>query len=145
MTDTTSDATPQSEKPKSETGYLLVVCVLLVVISASLAWLWQVQKSHTDAANRRADAAQQALLQQRQSNPLAELLSKAAQQEQPSRQDIPAQTIQFEGRPTPLYKISATAGMRIGFEPGDLILVGNQPASGLALPATTEPAAPPAR
>jgi len=128
MADTTSE--PRNETPKNEAGYLLVVCILLVVISVALAWLWQMQKKRTEEAQR-------ALVEQQRANPLAQFLSQAGQQQPFAKQDAAPETIQFNGRPTPLYKISTQAVRRIGFDPGDLILVSDQPTS---RPIATSPA-----
>jgi type II secretory pathway pseudopilin PulG len=131
MADTTADTDPKNETPKNEAGYLLVVCILLVVISVALAWLWQMQK-------RRTEEAQRALIEQQRANPLAQFLSQAGQQQPFPKQDAAPETIQFNGHPTPLYKLSAQAGRRIGFEPGDLISVlSDQPTS---RPTATDPA-----
>jgi hypothetical protein len=134
MADTTPDPQVKGEPTKSETGYLLVVCVLLVVISVSLTWLWQTQK-------KRTQAAQQALIEQRKADPFAQFLGKVQEMRPPVIQGGAPETIQFAGHPTPLYKIDPEEGKRLGFEPGDLILVLKPTAQ----PTSTSPPTPEAK
>jgi len=60
------------------------------------------------------------------------------------RDDLPAQTVTWNGQPRTVLSVSAAAGQRLGLRPGDVIVVAPPPATGPAAQPTTQPAAPPA-
>jgi len=58
------------------------------------------------------------------------------------REDLPGETVTWNGRPRTVLRISAAAGKRFGLMPGDVVIVARPPttapASGQSPPATRE-------
>lgn len=129
-----------ADEPKSpgDKIYLVTVLVLLVVIMATLAALWMIERRA-----RRAAAFEAAEFQQRNSRLEGAIRNLVLQQGmgleiKVNRDDLPAQTVQVDGRPKKAFVLSARTGAKLGFEPGDVVIVSTQPASEPASePATT--------
>jgi hypothetical protein len=74
---------------------------------------------------------------------LGQLLSGGPKHSQDfQRQHLPVSQTQFDGKRTTVLHLDGQAGVRLGFEPGDLILVEPQPATA---PAEESPQAAAAR
>ena len=117
-----------------DTRYLAVVGALTVMIIVLLAWLWLHERVALNAARAQLVAARQrsALGMQLQA---ALGRSLAGPQTQPAgpiqREDLPAETVNWNGSPRPVLRLSAEAGQRLGLRPGDAVLVApaTQPAA----------------
>jgi type II secretory pathway pseudopilin PulG len=124
------------QKTPQDKIYTVTVLVLMVVILATLAALWMIERR-----GHRQAAADLVALQQRN-----QLLEKAIQQLviqqglgieiKVNRDDLPMQTVNLDGQTRKVYVLSARTGARLGFEPGDVVTIASQPASSQA---ATEP------
>ncbi len=118
--------THPTPSPQSAGGvkYLATVGVLLVIIIAMLAVLWVRERRGRIAAEVAAARAETAL------NGLKEILGGVltATERGPARpvqrDDLPSREADLDGRRRTLLELGASAGRRLGFRPGDLILVG---------------------
>ena len=50
------------------------------------------------------------------------------------REDLQPERVQFQGRLATVFTVSASAGKRIGFRPGDVVVVGPPPSSAPVAP-----------
>lgn len=116
-------ATNGPTRPQSGAKSLMTVGILLVVIIALLAVLWARERAARITAHRDATAATAKYT--RMQSALGEMLTKRLDgQIQPvQREDLPARQVDLNGRKRTLLDISAAAGQRMGFRPGDLVLV----------------------
>lgn len=133
--------TPRGPNRGSDTRYLIIAGVLLVVIIVSLSVLWVRERRARFEAQCRA--AELKLDNDRLQDVMGKILiSNSARAVRPiRREDLPARTIDIAGTPRRLLQISPEAGGRFGFAPGDLIEVSPESAP----PATqTAPATAPA-
>lgn len=109
-------------RSSSDTGYLLVVGILLVLILASMGILWMRQRQQTRQWRQRAAELRQKLdertmmLQQ-----LAEFESQAVEAVQ--RADLPARDATVDGESRTVLLLSARRGEKLGLRPGDLVQV----------------------
>jgi len=130
---------PGQQEATRDTWYLVAVGGLLVIIVASLAALWLLERNRRVEAERRLvevrneQSLGSALAQMgmRSAAGGAEMLPGAGI----SRSDIAdVRVAELDGRPRNLWVISAGAGRRVGLEPGDLVEVApaprTQPAEG---------------
>ncbi len=116
-----SDTTGAGGSPNP---YLTTVAVLLVSIIAILAVLWQRERRQrlsfeiqAVAESRRAQGAIQALAQQLTLPLPAPVV----------RDELPVQTEIVGGQQRQVLQLGAAAGQSLGFAPGDLIRVSDQP------------------
>jgi hypothetical protein len=124
---------------RQDKTYIVTVMVLMVVILVTLAALWMMERK----ARRQAQAD---LVAARQENGrLKGMLAQMAMAQgmdqgmKVSREDLPTQTVQWDGRPRSVMVLSARTGARFGFMPGDAVVIAAPRASE---PATTSREAP---
>jgi hypothetical protein len=130
MTETDSGA----KSAARDTWYLIAVGGLLIVIVASLAALWLMER------NRRVDAERR-LAEAGQGDPLAAALSQMGGVrrlslpgagpggEIPISELVDVRTVELGGQPRKLWVLSSEAGGRLGLEPGRLYEVADPPAT----------------
>jgi hypothetical protein len=121
--------------------YLMIVGVMLLLIIASLVFLWW--------RERRNARHLQSLLEAARSQPAGqqELLSRLAGMKVTGpdairRNDMPRLEMTVNGETRQVILISAGAGRRMGFEPGDLVRVAESaepPADGGQVSPTSRP------
>ena len=116
----------------TDNRYFLVVGVLLLMIVLLLAALW-VRERRTNAALlqdisllQRAGTSKQQL-----QTVLKQMVGRAggAAWRPLQREDLPAETVQWNGRPRQALRVSAAAGERMGLHPGDVLVVSEPPAT----------------
>jgi hypothetical protein len=118
-----------------DTRYLAVVAALTVMIIALLAWLWLHERVALNAARAELATARRspALSMQLQA---ALARAMAGPQSQPARpiqrEDLPAETVNWNGVSRPALRLSAAAGERIGLRPGDVVVVAPAPTTSSA-------------
>jgi len=115
-----TDRPDQTDQPGPK--YLAVVGSLLLLIIVSLAVLWQTEtRRRRDAVRRLAELQAK---YGRIEGVLGDALTNASRQAGPvRREDLPAETMELNGREVVALRLGAAAGERFGFRPGDLILV----------------------
>ena len=120
----------RNEPPqRNESGYLQVAGALLLVIIVCLSVLWLREHGARLTAQQQA-AASEARLQK-----LAQVLAAlpttvpASAVEPVNRQDLPQRTVQVGDQRRTVLSISAAAGARFGFRPGDIIEVAAMPST----------------
>lgn len=106
--------------------YLASVGVLLVIVIALLALLWMRERRARIAAE--VNAARWQEKSKRLSGAVGDLLVKrGGQLIQPiQRGDLPARVVDLDGQRRTVLEVGALAGRRLGFQPGDLVLVGGE-------------------
>jgi len=114
----------------AEGRQLFLVGGLLVVIVTALAALWLVERARraraeTEAADLRRRQDAQGVLQR--------LIAGGglAAEDTPGavrRGDLPSRSATLDGTPRTVFRISASAGERFGFRPGDVIEVAERQA-----------------
>ncbi len=151
MTD--QDVPPRSAADESK--QYLVIGGLLVLIIALLATLWVRERRSRVSAEAtvvqlrqqlqaiqqlsglrtlgQGDEALQEALRQRMEGgelePLAPGTEPPALPAPVQREDLPSETAEFQGRVRTVFRISEAAGRRIGFAPGDVVVVQESPAT----------------
>jgi len=106
----------------TDARYFALVGGLLVVIIAALAWLWLAERQ------RRADV-EEALIELRRQRvlSLAEVMrmqgGMGAQRASVRREDLTPREVTLDGRRREAFFISTSAGRRMGFDGGDVIVV----------------------
>jgi hypothetical protein len=123
-----------------DSRYLAIVGALTVMIIVLLAWLWLHERVALNAARGQLVAARQrsALGMQLQAALGRSLAGPQTQPARPvQREDLPAETVNWNGVPRPVLRLSAEAGERIGLRPGDAVIVAP-----VTRPAATGPEAP---
>jgi len=117
-----------SAKSATDTGCLAVVGGLLVLIIACLAVLWFSESRRRSAVERDLDA-----LKRRSAGMEAMLtrtmLAGPAEPLAVVREQLPARTVELDGKATTALMLGAQAGERMGFSPGDVIVVCPRPAT----------------
>ncbi len=126
----------------SDAKYLLVVAGLMMTIVILLSVLWIRERRNVASLQGELQIARRGAMRGDLQGALANML---AGQTEPraralQRDDLPAETIAWNGQPRTVLRISAAAGQRLGLWPGDVIVVAPPPATGPA----TQPATPPA-
>jgi len=111
----------QNSASGSDSRYLLVAGGLLVVIIVALAWLWLAERTQR---RRLADQVQQLQLRQR----LAQLIpgmGGPGRQIPPeiARDELPQETVNWNGRARTVLRMAEADAQRLGFQPGDVIVV----------------------
>ncbi len=121
---------------RTDGKYQIAVGILMVLIIGSLAALWVMER------NRRVKAEKN-LAKQRQRSPLQAALQQMAASQIPIGRDgaeptaagllrediLCVEKVKWEGRARALVRINASAGRRLGFQPGDLVDVAQKPAT----------------
>jgi len=102
--------------------YLAVVGALLLIILAVLASLWVRESRRRRAAER--ELARLRSRSDRLHSALGEALAaQFHQQGALRREELPAETVVLDGKPAVALRLGAAAAERLGFRPGDVILV----------------------
>ena len=128
MTDNHSDPVA-TETPQAGTKYFLTVGILLVFVIGLLSVLWvRERKSCLDAQS--AAASWEMRFNQLQ-GVLPDLLAQQAGESTfpISRDDLPARAARLDDQPCTVLLLGTEAGGKLGFRPGDLILVSAPPAA----------------
>ena len=109
--------------------YFLVVGLLLVTIIASLAVLWVRERRRRVVAE--AQVARLAGQKRQMQGVLEQIVARQAAQPGPAirREDVPSRVGVVDGQRRSIFTIGAAAGERVGFQPGDVIVVGEPPAT----------------
>jgi hypothetical protein len=109
----------------AETKYLIVVGGLLVLIIVLLAALWLRERRISTTARRELAAARRNVSAAGQLQAaLGRMLSGTRPTAQPlQREELPRETITWNGRPREVLRISAPVGRRLGLRPGDALVV----------------------
>ena len=122
-----------SGAPKADGKYFAAVGALLVMICATLAVLWILERrgrvrAESDAARLRQDleATAGALAQGAMMRQMQRAAGAPGPQPVP-REDLAAQFVEHEGARRQVLLLPAAAGRRLGFEVGDLILISPAP------------------
>jgi len=136
----TPTPTPAPAAGNSDAKYPLVVAGLMMTIVILLSVLWIRERRNVADLQDQLEIARRSSMRGDLQGALARML--AGQTEPQSRalqrDDLPAQTVTWNGRPRTVLRVSAAAGRRLGLEPGDVIVVAPPPATEPA----TQPAAP---
>ena len=132
-----TDLPPQTP-PGADTKYLLVVCGLLMCIVILLSVLWIRERRNSSMLAQQLQQARKQNIAGSLQGQLARLVAgqSAAGARPLQREDLPAETVTWNGQPRTILHISAAAGNRIGLEPGDVVAVSQPPATA----PTTQPA-----
>ena len=115
----------QAPPAATEARHLAIVGGLLIVIIASLAALWGTERYRRNLAegylsdmhaknSRLSEAAAQMAL--------------SAQGRPVRRADLPTEEVMLDGRRRIAFRLGEDAGQRMGFAPGDVIMVSTRPA-----------------
>jgi hypothetical protein len=124
-----------------DSRYLAIVGGLMVLIIILLAWLWLHERVARNAAYRELVAARgnSALAMQLQATLGRGMAGPQTRPARPiQRDDLPAETVNWNGAPRSVLRLSAAAGERVGLRPGDVVVVAPAPAT------TTAPTSGPA-
>jgi hypothetical protein len=137
--------TPSRPINVADGRYLLVVGGLMVLIVLLLAGLWLIERRTTrDLADRLRALRQDVGRRGQVEDMLRQMLrgGRPPETRPLERDDLPVETVTWNGRPRAVFRISAADGRRIGLRPGDAVVVATQPATG---PASRDAAGAPAR
>ena len=119
--------TPPADEPGRKDWHLTLVLALMVIIMASLGALWMLERRRrTDAERELAEALQQSRQMQATMGRIMGgglRLPGAGATGAVRREDLPVEMRTVDGRTTKVLRISASAGERFGFKPGDVIEV----------------------
>jgi hypothetical protein len=131
-------ATPKPTPGNSDAKYLLVVAGLMMTIVILLSVLWIRERRNVAILQGELALARRSSARVDLQGELARMLAARAEPQARAlqRDDLPAQTVTWNGQPRTVLSVSAAAGKRLGLEPGDVIVVAPPPA--------TEPATRPA-
>ena len=140
ITPTPTPTTPPAGG-NSDARYLLVVAGLMMTIVILLSVLWIRERRNVAYLQEQLQIARQGSMRGDIQGALQRMLAGQAEPQAQAlhRDDLPAQTVTWNGQPRTVLSVSAAAGQRMGLEPGDVIVVAPPPATGPA----TQPSAPP--
>jgi hypothetical protein len=127
-----------SQTRQSDRAFYLLVTGLLIIIIALLAFLWLRERRAGGDLQQQMAEMELAFKQQRQA--LGQMLVAEARS-QIDRDMLAARTLELDGQPRQALMISAKAAERIGLRPGDVLIVGEAPAtrpSPATMPGPTE-------
>lgn len=112
-----------------DSTYFLVVGLLLVMIIASLAVLWVRERKRRLAAE--AGVARLTGQKRQMQSVLEQFVGREGALGGPAvrRTDLPSRVGLLDGQRRAIFTISVAAGERVGFEPGDVIVVAGRPAT----------------
>ena len=114
----------------SESRYFAIVGALLVVIIVMLGALWLRERRAVSALGAELEATRErATAGAGLQAALSRLTARQATTRPLAREDLPAETVTWDGRRRTVLRVSASAGRRLGLEPGDAIVVSEPPAS----------------
>ena len=122
----------------ADARFQIIVAALMVLIIAALAGLWLIERNRRIRAERElAEFSQRQLQAQAMLSQLA--MGGLEPQTTPriNRADLPPELVTLEHMGRTMLKISADAGERLGFLPGDIVFVADRPTT---QPATSRPA-----
>ncbi len=122
-----SDNDRQTVSPAGDGKYLLLVGGILLVIVLTLAVLWQLERHRRISAQEKFTNCAEEL---NKANLYSEMLSranKAIESVGVDRENLTSRQVDLDGRPRKLFRISAAAGEKMGFLPGDLVEIDNPP------------------
>lgn len=130
----------QTEQPTSpdqaDTKYLIIVGGLLMVIIATMCLLWMRERGkRMEAESKLAeinsrDAKVQSVLSQLMGGEPGESMRPAVASARPvERGDLRPVAGTLNGEAVQVFEVSASAGERIGFRPGDVVRVATLPAT----------------
>lgn len=133
---------PPQTKVADDTKFFITIAVLLVLIIATLAALWMRERSARRDAQSQLNEFTQAALPDQLNNMLAQMAITRMPSTKPiDRADLQVRTVNLDGQSRQAFTVSPAAGERMGFLPGDVVIVA-QPASQPATqdtPTTAEP------
>ncbi len=112
---------------KSDNRYFLIVGVLLLVIIAALASLWLLERSRRLQAENDLSRITHDYSSLKTVMDKYFLTSTDRSATPVRRDDLLVRQMEVDGKFQQAFYISPSAGKRFGFEPGDLILVGQEP------------------
>ena len=140
MEDTPLTPTPTPAPGNSDARYLLVVAGLMMTIVILLSVLWIRERRSVAILQGELEIARRGAIRGGLQGELTRLMTGQAEQQSQAlqRDDLPAQTVTWNGQPRTVLSVSAAAGQRMGLRPGDVIVVAPPPATGPA----TRPATP---
>lgn len=126
-----SELNTPDEPSSSETKYFLLVGGLLLAVIILLAALWMRERKALVAVQKELVAARRNLATGgKLQAALGSFLGARRPEDRPlSREDLPLDTVDWDGRPRQILRISAAAGERIGLLPGDVVEVAQPPAT----------------
>lgn len=118
-----------------EGRYFVIVTSLMLMIIILLGWLWMRERraaasARQELADLRRVAGSNMIGAQKLQSLLAGGLQRPLQ-----RDDLPSETVTWNGRAKQVYRVSAAAGARLGLEPNDVVVVSPAPSG----EATTAP------
>ncbi len=99
---------------------------LLLLIVVALSVLWIRERTAGLAQRRQVAELVEKLRVQQDTMALQTMLREQDDTPAVSRGDLPLRYAQFDGRQVSVLTLSAQAGRRIGFEPGDVIVVAEE-------------------
>ena len=136
----TTTHAPAPAPGSSDAKYLLVVAGLMMTIVILLSVLWIRERRNVAHLQDQLDIARRSSMRGDLQGALARMLAGQTEPQARAlhRDDLPAQTVTWNGQPRTVLSVSAAAGQRLGLWPGDVIVVAPPPASGPA----TQPATP---
>ncbi len=122
-----TEANRSAPGDKSDTRYFITAGILMVVIIATLAALWLIERRRRIGAETNLVRVnlKYSGLRAAMENPLFGLREPSVTPVQ--REDLPAETADYKGRPRMVLYLSAAAAERFGFNAGDLIDVADWP------------------
>ena len=110
----------QCDPARMDVKYFVIVGLLLVIIMAVLAQLWQLERERRITAEKR-------LLEMYLEESLRTKVEGVARREKEEavadRKELPRETVKWNGTPREVLLIDAEEGRRMGFEAGNLIHV----------------------
>lgn len=122
-----------------EGRYFVIVTALMLLIIILLGWLWMRERraatgARQDLLDLRRVAGANVIGAQKLQSMLAGSMRRPLQ-----RDDLPMETVTWNGRPRQVFRVSAAAGARLGLEPNDVVLVNPAPpAEATTAPQTQE-------
>lgn len=125
----------------SDAKYLLVVAGLMMTIVILLSVLWIRERRNGAILRGELETARRGAIRSGLQGELARLMTGQPdpQSRALQRDDLPAQTVTWNGQPRTVLSVSAAAGQRMGLRPGDVIVVAPPPATAPATQPTTRP------
>jgi hypothetical protein len=141
MEDTQPPPTTTPAPGGSDAKYLLVVAGLMMTIVILLSVLWIRERRNGAILRGELEIARRGAMRGNLQGALANMLAVQAdpQSRALQRDDLPAQTVTWNGQPRTVLSVSAAAGQRMGLRPGDVIVVAPPPATEPATQPTTRP------
>jgi len=139
--------TQNSPAAGSDAKYLLVVCGLLMAIVILLTVLWLRERRAVNGLQAELLKAQQQRHRIDLNSQLGQMLAAKVENHLGgalNRAELPTQTVTWNGQPRTVMMVAASAGRRIGLEPGDVLAVSAAPATSPAAGSATSPEAGPA-